>query len=59
MSSEIEKNCCEGYEPSNNGTWCLPVCKMPCVRGTCVAPNVCKCLEYYEGPYCNVNTGTY
>lgn len=56
---EIIKECCEGYDVSPDGTHCRPVCDEPCVQGTCISPNVCKCDRYYEGPTCNIRIGGY
>ncbi|XP_026807681.1 multiple epidermal growth factor-like domains protein 10 isoform X2 [Rhopalosiphum maidis] len=54
---EVINTCCKGYEKTQNGTKCRPVCKDPCVWGTCISPNVCRCDEYYDGPSCRIRIG--
>lgn len=53
---EIEKErivCCVGYSLIDNST-CKPVCETPCVTAECVAPNICRCYEYFGGHSCEI-----
>lgn len=52
------RQCCDGYNKTQNGTHCHPVCETPCVRGMCISPNVCKCEKYFGGPLCDNNLGS-
>lgn len=37
-----------GYEFIEGSTnECAPICPVPCINGTCVAQNVCKCDDGY------------
>ncbi|XP_025199929.1 protein draper-like isoform X2 [Melanaphis sacchari] len=54
---EIINTCCKDYEKTQNGTRCRPVCRDPCVWGTCISPNVCSCDKYYDGPSCRIRIG--
>lgn len=53
----IVNTCCKGYEKTQNGTNCRPVCKDHCVWGKCISPNVCSCDKYYDGPSCRRRIG--
>ncbi|XP_016661742.1 protein draper isoform X2 [Acyrthosiphon pisum] len=53
----LTNTCCNGYEKTPNEAKCRPVCKDPCVWGTCISPNVCSCDEYYDGPTCRIRIG--
>jgi len=48
--------CCEGW----SGTDCsIPVCDPECRNGgTCVAPNVCKCVGSWAGEQCQFKIGS-
>ena len=36
-----------------DGSCCQPVCAAPCIHGTCVAPDTCKCDSGWGGPQCS------
>ncbi|XP_062619921.1 anterior pharynx in excess protein 1-like, partial [Saccostrea cucullata] len=43
------RTCCAGYGGYN----CQPICSRSCHwRGSCVAPNVCRCRSGYTGSSC-------
>ncbi|XP_046676550.1 multiple epidermal growth factor-like domains protein 8 isoform X2 [Homalodisca vitripennis] len=44
--------CGSGYRSDNND--CVPVCPKGCVRGTCVAPDHCRCDFGYVGANCSI-----
>ncbi|XP_032665934.1 uncharacterized protein LOC116841735 [Odontomachus brunneus] len=42
----VRPTCCEGYQKI--GLNCVPYCETPCEKGTCIAPNTCKCNAGYQ-----------
>ncbi|KAI5699120.1 hypothetical protein M8J75_016523 [Diaphorina citri] len=52
--TRLVEECCKGYMLSPAGNRCVPVCTDECIRGTCIAPNTCKCEVGFGGPTCNI-----
>ncbi|XP_026684064.1 protein draper-like [Diaphorina citri] len=57
--TRLVEECCKGYMLSPAGNRCVPVCTDECIRGTCIAPNTCKCEVGFGGPTCNIGTCLY
>lgn len=49
------KECCGGYEMTEDGNHCIPVCDPPCDHGTCIMPNICRCDKYFDGQLCDTS----
>lgn len=47
-------DCGQGYKYSEYKSQCEPVCSQGCVRGVCIAPNVCSCDFGYVGANCSI-----
>lgn len=53
--TRMVEHCCEGYteRTENNITICEPNFIGGCLKGTCEAPNKCKCDVGFMGKHCN------
>ncbi|XP_077979449.1 uncharacterized protein LOC144434814 [Glandiceps talaboti] len=53
FTQEVTRECCPGWE-ENDGRCNVPICNEACENGgTCVAPDTCQCLPYFQGTRCN------
>ncbi|CAL8272479.1 unnamed protein product [Gadus morhua 'NCC'] len=44
-------SCCLGWRNVNGA--CQPVCRKPCIHGTCTRPDTCTCSSGYGGAQCD------
>nr|XP_006816075.1 PREDICTED: uncharacterized protein LOC100378465 [Saccoglossus kowalevskii] len=44
--------CCYGWKRNRVGQ-CEPICRKPCLHGTCTGANRCTCNKGYTGPTCS------
>ncbi|XP_033641193.1 multiple epidermal growth factor-like domains protein 8 [Asterias rubens] len=52
--TSFECNCKPGYYQEDEEAKCLPVCIPPCIRGSCIKPDLCQCDFGYVGKDCSV-----
>jgi len=56
-TTERKHACCPGWtHPSKNSHSCSQaICSPECVNGSCIKPDVCKCIHGYTGPRCETD----
>ncbi|XP_026680192.1 multiple epidermal growth factor-like domains protein 8 [Diaphorina citri] len=54
LADGFECVCGRGYNKSEEGGECVPVCSQGCVRGVCSEPDKCQCDFGYVGVNCSI-----